>query len=273
MSIAADNSQFEFDQGTALVPLGDGRFAGRITRAYWIMVGPNGGYLAAIALRGATLALSDPARSPRSMHVRYLAPPKEGEFELQTRLVRSGKSMSTLDVVLRQAGRVCVNASFCFSVAFPAPTFRDRTPPTALPFADAPALTNAAPMNLRHDARLAIGGPRQAGARAETGGYLRFVDGRSIDMLALAAMWDWWPPAAFYRATEPGWTSGLPTVEATVYFRRQLPFEGFRPQDPVLLHTRSAMAHDGFIEEDADIWSSDGELLVQSRQLAVAASR
>jgi len=125
------------------------------------------------------------------------------------------------------------------------------------------------PLNSRFDARVAIGGPPRSGERAETGGYLSFADGRPIDMLALAALWDSWPPAVFYRATDQPLTSGVPTVEATVYFRRQLPFDGFHADRPVLIHTRSAMAHDGFIEEDADVWSEEGELLAQSRQLAV----
>jgi acyl-CoA thioesterase len=273
MSNGGGGASFEFDRGTALEALGGGRFAGRISRDFWIQVGPNGGYLAAIALRGAVLALSDATRAPRSMHVRYLSPPKEGDFELKTAVVRAGKSMTTLDVSLQQAGRECMTAGFCFSVAFGGPSFQGRAPPMALPLAESPPLPKGAPMNQRFDSRVAIGGPPRNGDRAETGGYMRFVDGRPIDMLALAAMWDCWPPAVLYRATEPGFSGGLPTVEATVYFRRQLPFRNFRPNDPVLLHTRSAMAHEGFVEEDADIWSLQGELLLQSRQLAVAVSR
>jgi acyl-CoA thioesterase len=260
---------FEFDRATALESIGEGRFSGRITRDYWIILGPNGGYLAAIGLRGAMLALNDPERVPRSMHVRYLSAPREGEFELRTSVVRAGRSMTTVAVSMLQATREFLTASFCFSTPFQGLAFQDRTPPEALAIDDATPLARAIPINDRFDARTAIGGAPRTGARAETGGYLRFADGRPIDVLGLAAMWDSWPPAVFFRASEQDWKGGVPTVEASVYFRRPLPLPGQRASDYVLLHTRTTMAHDGFIEEDGDIWSLDGQLLVQSRQLAL----
>lgn len=264
-----DGMSFELDRATALEALGDNHFAGRITRDFWIAIGPNGGYLAAIALRGAMLALADAQRAPRSMHVRYLAPPREGDFELRTVLVRAGRSMTTLDASMHQAGRMFLTASFCFSAPFSGPTFQDGTPPAALPLAAAVPLGRSIPMNDRFDARVAIGAASRAGMRAETGGYLRLADGRPLDMIALAAFWDSWPPALFFRKLQPEWQGGMPTVEASVYFRRPVPFDGFRPSDHVLVRMRSAMAHDGFVEEDGEIWSLEGQLLVQSRQLAL----
>jgi acyl-CoA thioesterase len=259
---------FVFDRATALEARGVGRFAGAITRDYWIVQGPNGGYLAAIALRGATLALTAANRSPRSMHLRYLAAPKAGEFELHAEPVREGATLTILAVSLRQAGRECLRASVCFSAPLSTVTFQDIAPPAARPLDEALRMAAAIPMHARFDARIAIGGAARTNARAETGGYLRFADARPIDELALAAFWDSWPPAAMFRG-ETGIQGGLPTVEASVYFRRQVPYEGFRAGEHVLVHTRSALARDGFVDEDADIWSLDGQLLVQSRQLAL----
>ena len=42
-----------FDRDTALTPLGEGRFGVRIDRGWWIIRGPNGGYLAAILAKAA----------------------------------------------------------------------------------------------------------------------------------------------------------------------------------------------------------------------------
>jgi acyl-CoA thioesterase len=259
---------FVFDRATALQARDTGRFSGTITRDYWIVQGPNGGYLAAIVLRGATLALTTPDRAPRSMHLRYLSAPKAGEFELRVQRVREGGSLTILGVSLQQEGRECLSASVCFSAPLSDAVFQDSAPPAVCSLEEAVPMGRAIPLNARFDARIAIGGLPRSNARAETGGYLRFGDQRPVDMLALAAFWDSWPPAAMFRG-EFGLKGGMPTVEASVYFRRQLPFEGFRPDDHVLLHSHSAAARDGFVEEDAEIWSLDGQLLVQSRQLAL----
>ena len=177
--------------------------------------------------------------------------------------------MSILGASLQQNGRECVSASLCFSAAFDGASFQDCTPPAALPLDQAIAMPKMIPMNQQFDARIAIGGAPRTQSRAETGGYTRFADGRPIDMLALAALWDAWPPAAFFRVIDPQPTRGIPTVEASVYFRRQVPYDGFQAGDHVLFHSQSTAAHDGFLEEDATIWTQRGELLVQSRQLAL----
>jgi acyl-CoA thioesterase len=57
-----------------------------------------------------------------------------------------------------------------------------------------------------------------------------------------------------------------PTIELTVHFRGTLPASG----DWVLGEFESRVARDGFFEEDGLLWSRDGELLAQSRQLALA---
>jgi acyl-CoA thioesterase len=259
---------FVFDRATAVEARGDGCFVGEITRDYWIVQGPNGGYLAAIALRGATLSLASAERLPRSMHLRYLSPPKAGEFELRVQPMREGGSLTILTVSLQQAGRECLNASVCFSAALSSVAFQDSAPPAARALDEAQPMGQAIPMHARFDARIAIGGGPRSNPRADTGGYLRFADGRPVDMLALAAFWDSWPPAAMFRA-ETAFKGGMPTVEASVYFRRQLPFDGFRADEHVLMHTHSALGRDGFIEEDAEVWSLDGQLLLQSRQLAL----
>jgi hypothetical protein len=50
------------DEDTALVPLGDGAYEGRIDERWWTPRGPLGGYVMAFGLRGLELAVADPAR-------------------------------------------------------------------------------------------------------------------------------------------------------------------------------------------------------------------
>jgi hypothetical protein len=58
-----------FDRDTAVVPQSDGVYEARIDRGWWIVVGPNGGYVGAILMRAMEHAVGDPSRAPRSVTV------------------------------------------------------------------------------------------------------------------------------------------------------------------------------------------------------------
>jgi acyl-CoA thioesterase len=80
----------------------------------------------------------------------------------------------------------------------------------------------------------------------------------------LVAFADAWMPPIFGRLTEP---APVPTIDLTVHLRDPIP-EGY--DDWVLVVFRTSVASDGFIEEDGELWTRDGLLLAQSRQLALA---
>ena len=89
-----------------------------------------------------------------------------------------------------------------------------------------------------------------------------------IDAPLLAAYTDAWPPALFTQLDRAEIRAGVPTLDLTVHFRAPWPAH-LDPADFVLVAFRSRMAHEGFVEEDGEIWTRDGLLLAQSRQLAV----
>ena len=58
-----------------------------------------------------------------------------------------------------------------------------------------------------------------------------------------------------------------PTIDITIHFRSAL---GPRPAgELVLARSRTRLVHEGFFEEDAEVWAADGTLLAHSRQLAL----
>ena len=87
-----------FDADTALEPAGEGRWRGRIDGGWWVQRGPNGGYVAAIVLRGLQAAAGDPDRHPRSLTVHYLEPPEEGPVELVAAIERAGRGLSLIHI-------------------------------------------------------------------------------------------------------------------------------------------------------------------------------
>jgi acyl-CoA thioesterase len=263
---------FDFDRETAVRPLGDGRYESRLDRAWWVHRGPNGGYLAAIVLRALSEAVGDVERSPRSLTVHYVAPPAEGALEVATTIERAGRSLTSCSARLTQDGKLIGLALGAFSKARPGPEFSDLRPPAApapdqcevveVP-TDDPFIPDIA---MRWENRIVRGGfPLEATGEAVITRWIRLPEGRVVDGLVAAAITDAVIPAVFGRVEAQ---IIVPTVDLTIHFRSSLPVPDAKPDDYVLADFRTNVVAEGFLEEDGEIWSRDGVLLAQSRQLA-----
>ena len=88
----------------------NGNYKGRTTDAYANMVGPYGGLIAAVLLKGALIhpeAMGDPV----AITVNFVAPVTNGDFDIKTRCVRTNRSNQHWYVELSQEGRVAANAT------------------------------------------------------------------------------------------------------------------------------------------------------------------
>lgn len=250
-------------------------FEANMDRGWWIVRGPNGGFVAAVLLRALTEALGDPARAPRSLTLHYVAPPPEGAVRIETKIERAGRSLSTLSARMTSEGRLLVLALAAFSTTRPGGDLRQARMPEVAPPEACISLHDVEggvrlPIHQRYDYRWALGGRPYAGApEAQLGGWIRLAEPRIADALAVAAFTDAFPPAVMSTLT-PGSTLGaMPTVDLTIHFRSTLPVAGARPDDFVLAVFRAREAREGFFEEDGEIWTPDGTLVAHSRQLAV----
>jgi acyl-CoA thioesterase len=257
-----------FTNDTAVSALGSGRYQATIDRGWWIERGPNGGYLAAIVLRSVLAEVADPRRRPRSCTLHYLRPPVEGPCEVRVTIERTGRGLSTASARLVQDGRDCIVALVALGIDRPGPALHDHPAPSVpgpeeLPAREPPSSAIDIPFRHRFDLRPAIGAPPfTSGARAETGGWIRTRDGDAVDDLLLVALTDSWPPAIFARLDPP---VGVPTVELTVHLRGAPSAES----EWCLVRFRTLEVGAGYLEETGEVWSQDGRLLAESRQLAV----
>ena len=89
------------------------------------------------------------------------------------------------------------------------------------------------------------------------------------DILLLAMMADAWYPPIFARETDGAFAGAVPTIDLTIHFRTSFPLPGSRPDDYYAARFETTTARQGYIEESGEIWSHDGILLVQSRQLSL----
>jgi acyl-CoA thioesterase len=257
-----------FDRDTAVLPAGAGRFETRIDPGWWVMAGPNGGYVAAIVLRALTLAQGDPARAPLSLTLHYTAPPREGPAALETRVERTGRALTTVSARLLQQDRLCALALAAFSQPRSGPEFSEARMPDVAPPERCPPMGERIEIHHRYEQRWALGAPPfSGGGQALAGGWIRLAEPRPLDALALAAFTDAFPPAVFSRLTTLELAGGVPTIDLTIHFRSPPPAAA--EADWVLAVFRSRLAHGGCIEEDGEIWSRDGRLLAHSRQLAL----
>jgi acyl-CoA thioesterase len=258
-----------FDRATALEEAGPLAWTAIVDDSWSAPPGPNGGYLAAIVLRAMEAALDDPARAVRSLTLHYLRSPAAGPLLVEVAIERSGRRMSTLTARATQGGKLRILAIGAFGVDVESALDYAAQPPVV---ARPEELTPVPPLpqvriSAYFDMRAAVG-PRPFSGAAEslTGGWLRFHDPRPLDAAALAMYADAWWPAPFTRLRG---VAGAPTVDLTIHFRDPAAAAAIAPDDPVLAVFRSSTSRAGYFEEDGELWSPDGALLAQSRQLAL----
>lgn len=253
-----------------MVEIGAGRYRGQMSPNWWIVRGPNGGYIAAML----TTAIKHvaPDRPVRSLTVHYLAPPREGDVDFVVTVERTGRQFTFVSARMLQGDRVMATAMAACSQSLPGPIFCDVEMPKVAEPLMIPPLGSAdeapdAPMRRNYDMRPAIGplpGEHDP-TSTKVGGWIRLADregARPYDERLLVALCDAWPPVMFSRCET---RNPVPTIDLTVHIR-QLP----TAEDEWFLAVfRSNTVVDGFVEENGEIWTIDGRLIAQSRQLAL----
>jgi len=218
-------------------------------------------------LRAMVSELAAPAREPRSLTLHYLRPLVAGPYEITVAVERAGRRLSTVTARVEQDGRECLIAIGAFSEDYEgAAQYADPAPEVPRPDEVPPVPQESALVEIakRFVIQPALGGRLFAEEdEALTGGWISFREGEPpLDAMALAMLTDAWVPSPFVRLSGP---SGAPTVDLTMHFRAP----GEQVSWPALVIFRSRFAHGGFFEEDGEIWSQDGRLLAQSRQLGL----
>jgi acyl-CoA thioesterase len=258
----------KFERDTSVSEVDAGVFEGHVNRDWWIVFGPNGGFLAAMLVKAMGAAVDDHKRSARSLTIHYTAAPTEGPVRIQTRIERTGRSLTTISARMEQGERLIAIAIAAFSSArTSAVEFSDAPPPGVPQPEELEALEpqrDLPPFTRQWEVRPAIGVQPFSGSNgsARTGGWIKPLDEHPIDAALVAQLTDAWLPAIFLKLTAP---DAVPTIDLTIHFRADLPL----PADYALVTFETRLSAGGFVEEDGWIWARDGQLIAHSRQLAL----
>jgi acyl-CoA thioesterase len=255
-----------FDADTALEDVDAGRWRAWAPEHWFVARGPNGGYLAALAARAAEAAAGRPLRS-LSLH--FVAAPAVGPIDVAATVEREGRTYSAVSIRIEQDGAPMTLAIATLGELPAEGAGWDATSmPDATPLAETqpipPEQANLPAFMRNYDMRWAVG--RDGDGAPGSGGWIRTREPRLLDAPLVAAMTDAWAPAAFVAL---GRFVAAPTLDLTIHIRRPLPPPGMGPEDHVLGRFTSRLSVAGAWEEDGELWTPDGELIAQSRQLAL----
>ncbi len=267
--MASERVRIRFEDTVAGQRIGPGRYRAVVGAAWDGPAAPNGGVLAAVMVRAAQAELGSPAPPPRSVSAQFLEPPGHGPVHLGVEILRRGKRVAVCEVRMREADRLVAQMTLvCSAARAQERSLSDRPPPAPSFALTEPAgvgsIPGAPPLFGQLEIRPAFGSPIFSGAEdAVTGGWLNLRDDDApLDAARLCALCDLWWPAIFGWLTSP---DAAPTLQLVIYLRSTEP----DVHGPVLARFETRRVQEGHIEEHGELWSSDGKLLAESRQLAL----
>jgi acyl-CoA thioesterase len=209
----------DFDRTTSLVAdsASPGTFAVVLDDGWSSLVGIHGGYMSALTVRAAE-AVAGTDRCARTVTTSFLRTGQPGPATVSTRVIRAGRSLTTVTSDVVQDGRILVTSRVTLltersGVEWTAPVAIDVSPLQDCVRIDSEVGHFDQADGLLDPRRL----PFTDGAQARVSGYIRPLEPRPIDSAWLTMASDWFPPPAFVRLAPP--TGGV-SIDLTTHVHR-----------------------------------------------------
>lgn len=254
-----------FDSAIAVTQTAPEYFAAEISEHFSINGTPNGGYLLAV-LANAMLQQSDKTATP-VLTANYLSRTAPGKAHLAVDTISRSRQFTRLEARLGQQEKETLRCFGTFATA-PDACFIKRYEaevPAVAPASECiriPALPGYSVyenLDIRLDPACAGWMEKRLSEKSEHKGWLRFPDGRPLDLFAVCLAADAFPPAVMASHGPVAW---VPTLEFSVSIRN-LPTDG-----GLRCRFQTRFINCGLLEEDGEIWDEKNELIAVSRQIA-----
>lgn len=264
-----------FAKACTIDKVSDGRYRTFLDDSWNLRPLPQGGVIAAIALRAMSEELDSPSQTLRTMHTLFVGQVADGELEIEVEVLRRGRSMSHVRAHVRNPGSPNGHITTAvFGGSRDGFEFTELRPPTVPPPDECPSFRDPPPLGVprfepnpfwatRVEGRAGTGvAPWEVvdNRTAEQAIWYRFDetpwidDGARIDPFAVVLLADTMPGAIGQRLglTDRPWFG--PSVDLTVHLCADC-------RSPWILgHNTARWAGDGYASVDMTLW--DGDTLV-----------
>jgi acyl-CoA thioesterase len=265
-----------FAADTNLERVGESRYSTTVNKNWFVIVGPNGGLIAALLLKAAVAECADHL-SVRTITIHYLNPAVEGDIELSVEIDKAGRTVTFARVTMSQGDRIVATAMVLLAAQREVPfEWQQRLMPEVLGVDESYVVESdepQVPIRDRWEQRWATGIPALPETNKDgvfrAGGWIRLQDPAPYDAAVLAAMSDAWVPAVMVHVDRGLHT---PTLELTIHFRTDPQQLDLGDDEFCLAVFTQETGIDGYLDESGEIWSPDGRLLVMCRQLGLVMS-
>lgn len=229
-----------------------------------------GGLVTALALRSIDERSTLPEvgnRPLRTVHTFFTAPVGTGPLQLDTRLIRQGKSITSVETSLIQEDqeRAMVRAIYAArrpsSVHVQGPPVPSIPPPDKL--VEIAFVEGVLPSFVQYfDLRWAYGGlPFTGSTEKELGGWCRLRDGDVCGTEAIAALMDAWPSPVVPMLAEPAPASSVTWCLDLLDAKQETRATDWHQYGSVV-----EFASEGYAFMTSYLWSSEGTLLARATQ-------
>jgi len=235
----------------------------------WGIWGPNGGYLASIAMR-AVGTVAPPGHRPATFSCQYLSSPRFEHIDLDVSPVRRGRSAWCVNIALTQGDKLCLQAQVWTTDRLAGPRRTDAKMPDVPPPSDLRPIETYLPRGqpkhpfwAHYESRPVrfhrLGEPNRDGARSRTWQRLIDFDAKGdpfLDAARSLVLIDTMPWPTFHHALPEAPTYTAPSLDLTVWFH-----ESAMESAWLLADSHADQAGLGLIHGGGRIWSEQRRLI------------
>lgn len=177
-----------FEQDIVVERLGEGRYRAVLDHSWDLVAVPQGGIVAALALRAATTEIGHTGHALRTCTTVFAGQVSAGDLDVDVQVLRQGRSATQVLATIRNEGAPAgATVLAVFGSSRQGPTFVDAVPPEVPPPSSCPSYRDAPPAGVemveplpfwtRIEGRAALGHPpweQHDAVSSDVASWLRF---------------------------------------------------------------------------------------------------